>query len=313
MGAVGCGQGILTKFGKPNERNESGCSGFSETHTPLFAARAAIEGTIAVFSLHFLSPPLSSLFSCCPLISVVLLCRRFFVFGSYYLSSQSQCSLHPTQGILPLHRLSLRHVDAFQRVSGATVLSNILIDSAQSKTKSTGMTISRDALGFVGKLKQKSLGGKRYNKYRISIFLFYFQFISHFHFFTFFFCSYIFVKPSNASTLPSASAPSSPARPPVYTLILRGATEHVMAELLACVKNAVTVLTNLAHSPFAVPGGGCWELHLAHYIRQKVSGVAVSFVFSMALQRFINCSFFLPDPTAATAVLRYIYSPQQQQ
>lgn len=57
---------------------------------------------------------------------------------------------------------------------------------------------------------------------------------------------------------------------PVCTLMLCCALEQQLAELTSVVQSALAALCSVIHHPFLLCGGGCWQVHTAQFIRQKV-------------------------------------------
>ena len=141
-----------------------------------------------------------------------------------------QCCLE--RGMLPLERLSIRHVHAVHQVAGGEVLSGI------------GEQLVRpQAVGTLAALEEKVIARRRY--------------------------LFLTPEPPNATTSTSAAAAATAAAG-VSTFLLSCPTLAQQGELSALLTRIFKILTNLLRVPVVCAGAGATELQLAAEIRRNV-------------------------------------------
>lgn len=168
----------------------------------------------------------------------------------------SQKVIHPFlkdyllhRGVLPLERLSARHLSTVQHVSGARILSSLSLSDGQLSCPGCASASSGHPYGFVSGVYLRQVGDKRF----------------------------LVLHPMDHSAVESklaAPAACSPAlqpaiarRAPVSTLLLCALERNSSAELCETVQSAFSVLKQMITTSSVVPGRGAFELQLADELR----------------------------------------------
>jgi len=168
------------------------------------------------------------------------LCLRWQSVGVTLLACQKV--IHPylqqlclERGILPLERLSIRHMEAVRQAAGGQVLS--AIDEQQ---------VQPQRVGALARLEEKIINRRRF----------------------------VFLTPAAAAATtpgkPSSSAPPMIPAAGVTTFLLAASSAAQQSELSALLPRIFRILTHLLRTPLVCAGAGATEMQLAAHIRRMV-------------------------------------------
>jgi chaperonin GroEL (HSP60 family) len=145
--------------------------------------------------------------------------------------------------IIPVERLSIKHIKAIASISGATVLSDNHINVTNNDNN--GNSFYSNAIGEINNINMIDIYNERY----------------------------LMIK----------GYEEHKRNRPISTLILCSHSEHSVNELTRNVKRAIKVINRFFHSPYVVPGAGAFEYLISNVLSNLDVCKDLSFLHSLSV------------------------------